>query len=218
MRSSLLDRASDCQCTSCNGPGFDPSICRHSEIWGAADEAVLNIIQRKNEKSHKKYFTKKNCTGSKKARKQIGSRHLVSRRFSNNGAKGTGYFLKLWIRDRIDAQYCIITTMLVYVQKQTYFAKLEIPTGKPSWVDALHSKHWCACAERPVADTYICTQSWYNGPISRTRLLFMTSFAKCQLYHVTIWILLKPENHWQILLMVYGWQGHGEGLTQESHV
>ncbi len=25
MRSSLVVRASDCQCTSCNGPGFDPS-------------------------------------------------------------------------------------------------------------------------------------------------------------------------------------------------
>ncbi len=32
----LLVRASDCQCTSCNGPGFDPSIRRHSGIWGAA--------------------------------------------------------------------------------------------------------------------------------------------------------------------------------------
>jgi hypothetical protein len=32
MRSSLVARASDCQCTSCNGPGFDPSIRRHSGI------------------------------------------------------------------------------------------------------------------------------------------------------------------------------------------
>ncbi len=32
MRSSLVVRASDCQCTSCNGPGFDPSIRRHSGI------------------------------------------------------------------------------------------------------------------------------------------------------------------------------------------
>jgi hypothetical protein len=45
MRSSLVVRASDCQCTSCNGPGFYPSIRRHSGIWGAADEAVLNIVQ-----------------------------------------------------------------------------------------------------------------------------------------------------------------------------
>ncbi len=47
MRSSLVVRASDCQCTSCNGPGFDPSIRRHSGIWGAADEAVLNIVRKK---------------------------------------------------------------------------------------------------------------------------------------------------------------------------
>jgi hypothetical protein len=32
MRTSLVVRASDCQCTSCNGPGFDPSILRHSGI------------------------------------------------------------------------------------------------------------------------------------------------------------------------------------------
>jgi hypothetical protein len=32
MRSSLVVRASDCQCTSCNGPGFDPRIRRHSGI------------------------------------------------------------------------------------------------------------------------------------------------------------------------------------------
>ncbi len=49
MRSSLVVRASDCQCTSCNGPGFDPSIRRHSGIWGAADEAVLNIVLNKRE-------------------------------------------------------------------------------------------------------------------------------------------------------------------------
>jgi hypothetical protein len=29
---SLVVRASDCQCTSCNGPGFDPSIRRHGGI------------------------------------------------------------------------------------------------------------------------------------------------------------------------------------------
>ncbi len=32
MRSSLVVRASDRQCTSCNGPGFDPSIRRLSGI------------------------------------------------------------------------------------------------------------------------------------------------------------------------------------------
>jgi hypothetical protein len=50
MRSSLVVRASNCQCTSCNGPGFDPSIRRHSGIWGAADEAVLNIVRTKKKK------------------------------------------------------------------------------------------------------------------------------------------------------------------------
>ncbi len=47
MRSSLVVRASDCQCTMCNGPGFDPSIRRHSGSWGAADEAVPNIVRTK---------------------------------------------------------------------------------------------------------------------------------------------------------------------------
>jgi hypothetical protein len=58
MRSSLVVRASDCQCTSCNGPGFDPSIRRHSGIWGAADEAVLNIV-RKKKKNLPKNISKK---------------------------------------------------------------------------------------------------------------------------------------------------------------
>ncbi len=51
MRSSLVVRASDCQCTSCNGPGFDLGIRRHSGIWGEADEAVLNIFRKKKKKS-----------------------------------------------------------------------------------------------------------------------------------------------------------------------
>ncbi len=48
MRSSLVVRASDCQCRSCNSPGLDPSILQHSGIRGAADEAVLNTAHRKN--------------------------------------------------------------------------------------------------------------------------------------------------------------------------
>ncbi len=58
MRSNLVVRASDCQCTSCNGPGFDPSIRRRSGIWGAADEAVLNTV-RKKQKNKKKYLKKR---------------------------------------------------------------------------------------------------------------------------------------------------------------
>ena len=48
MRSSLVVRASDSQCTSCNGPGFDLSIRRLSGIGGAADETVLNKVRKKN--------------------------------------------------------------------------------------------------------------------------------------------------------------------------
>ncbi len=44
MRFSRVVRASDCQCRSRNSPGFDPSILRHSGVWGAADEAVLNTV------------------------------------------------------------------------------------------------------------------------------------------------------------------------------
>ncbi len=34
------------QCRSRNCPGFDPSILRHSGIWGAADETVLNTVHK----------------------------------------------------------------------------------------------------------------------------------------------------------------------------
>ncbi len=44
MRSRLVIKASDCQCRIRNSPGFDPSILRHSRIWGAADEAVLKTV------------------------------------------------------------------------------------------------------------------------------------------------------------------------------
>jgi hypothetical protein len=47
MRSSREIRASDCQCQSRNGPGFDRSILWHSGIWGEADEAVLNKVHNK---------------------------------------------------------------------------------------------------------------------------------------------------------------------------
>jgi hypothetical protein len=32
---------------SLNSPGFDANILRHSGIWGASDEAVLNTVHRK---------------------------------------------------------------------------------------------------------------------------------------------------------------------------
>jgi hypothetical protein len=45
-------RASDCQCQSCNFPGFNLSILRHSGILGAADEAGL---KRKKDYDSRKY-------------------------------------------------------------------------------------------------------------------------------------------------------------------
>ncbi len=42
-------RASDSQCATRDCLGFDPSILRHSGVWGAADEAVLKKVQ-KNQK------------------------------------------------------------------------------------------------------------------------------------------------------------------------
>ena len=54
MRYSRMDRASDCQCQSCNSPGFDPSIFRHSGILigGRWNSTVLNILHKKSEKNH----------------------------------------------------------------------------------------------------------------------------------------------------------------------
>ncbi len=49
MRSSQVVRASDCQCQSRNSPGFDPSILRHSGIWGAAmKQCGITYIKIKN--------------------------------------------------------------------------------------------------------------------------------------------------------------------------
>ncbi len=58
MRSRQVVRVSDCQWTSYNGPGFVPSIRRHSRIWGAADEAVLNKKKRKQIKNPKNMMEK----------------------------------------------------------------------------------------------------------------------------------------------------------------
>ncbi len=50
MRSTVVDllKRLTSQCGSRNCPGLDPSIVRHSGILGAAVEAVLNEIQKKN--------------------------------------------------------------------------------------------------------------------------------------------------------------------------
>ncbi len=56
MRSGRVVRASDSQCRSRNCPGFDPSILRHSGIWGAADESALNIVHKKEKKAYEAWF------------------------------------------------------------------------------------------------------------------------------------------------------------------
>ncbi len=48
---SFCKQKSDSQCRSRNCPGLDPSILRQGEILGAADEAVLNKVQKKLNKS-----------------------------------------------------------------------------------------------------------------------------------------------------------------------
>jgi hypothetical protein len=44
LRPIRVVRASDSLCRSHNCLGFDPSILRHSGIWGAAEKAVLNKV------------------------------------------------------------------------------------------------------------------------------------------------------------------------------
>ncbi len=63
MRSSRVVRAFNSQCRSRNCPGFDPSILRHSGILGAADEAVLNTVQKKKKSQKKSPF--KNVEGTR---------------------------------------------------------------------------------------------------------------------------------------------------------
>ncbi len=55
-RSSRVVRASYCQSKRCNSPWFnDPSILRHSGIWGAVDEAVLNKVLKNPNKPRLKH-------------------------------------------------------------------------------------------------------------------------------------------------------------------
>ncbi len=64
MRSSLVVRASDGQCRIRNSPGFDPSILRHSEIWGKADEEVLNKVHKRKKKNPKNPPVKEKILGT----------------------------------------------------------------------------------------------------------------------------------------------------------
>jgi hypothetical protein len=54
-----------CQCQSCHSLGFDPSILRHSGIWWAADDAVLNNVQRKRKIQKNSPFNIYICFSSK---------------------------------------------------------------------------------------------------------------------------------------------------------
>ncbi len=47
MISSRVVKSSNSQCQSCNCPGFDPSILRHSGIWSVADIKVVRKKARK---------------------------------------------------------------------------------------------------------------------------------------------------------------------------
>jgi hypothetical protein len=49
LRFSRVVRAFDCQCRSHNCLRFDPSILRHSGIWGSADKTVLNNVRKKTQ-------------------------------------------------------------------------------------------------------------------------------------------------------------------------
>ncbi len=91
---SLVVRASDCQCTSCNGPGFDPSIRRHSGIWGAADEAVLSIVRTKRKKSPPKIKkNKKNLSIL-----YLGACHSYSSGYASWHKTGWPYIAKMFIK------------------------------------------------------------------------------------------------------------------------
>ncbi len=54
-------RVSGCQCQSLNNLGFDPSILLHSGIWGLANEAVLNNINKKLENPKNPPFSAVKC-------------------------------------------------------------------------------------------------------------------------------------------------------------
>ncbi len=64
-RSSLVVRESDChyRFRRRNSPGFNPNILRHSTIWRAKQEAMLNIVRTRNQTKNsckERYF----CRGA----------------------------------------------------------------------------------------------------------------------------------------------------------
>ncbi len=72
MKSIRVLRAAGSQWRSRNGPGFDLSILRHSEIWGAADKAVLY----KNNKNQFNFSGQNPVDGSIWAKESVGRANL----------------------------------------------------------------------------------------------------------------------------------------------
>jgi hypothetical protein len=85
-----VTRASHSQCRSRNIPVFDPSILRHREILGAADEAVLNK-GHKNKKSPFLHIlaSKSNTSLTLVARLQKFIHYCISRKLEGEGVPVT---------------------------------------------------------------------------------------------------------------------------------
>ncbi len=97
-------RAADCQCQSRNSHGFDPCILRHSGIWGAADEAVLNKVHKKEKFSCSFWKWRGNPGKSRRAADSTFMLVKKQRQNSNNSQfpeankKYKSEILFLWVR------------------------------------------------------------------------------------------------------------------------
>jgi hypothetical protein len=92
MSSRLVVRASDCQCRSRNSPGFDPSILRHSGIWGAADETVLNTVHRRKKNPKNPPVRNQNKSVSKQT---------LSVRIKIKVLPSNQYTLPVWVKVKV---------------------------------------------------------------------------------------------------------------------
>jgi hypothetical protein len=64
MLNTLWVTVSDLQCQSFISPGLNPGILRHSGIWGAANEAVLNkVLYKSFQNFPQKILIKREKTG-----------------------------------------------------------------------------------------------------------------------------------------------------------
>ncbi len=107
MRSSRVVRASGCQCQSRNSPRFDPSILQHSRIWGAADEAVLNNVHKKEKNPKKSPFYV--CTEGNYQLKRSRISAKNSQRMTQNRARdwfaGVQFYLfVVWFGSLVDPE------------------------------------------------------------------------------------------------------------------